>query len=93
MDRVPPMQPLTWALVEVGLWIRLGISGAAVAVATPLMAVAGEIPWTSGLLFLAFGSALAVFAWRRTRVLLGEDVAAPRGRRPIATPARSRAAA
>jgi hypothetical protein len=87
------MQPVTWALVEVGLWMRLGISGAAVAVAAPLMAVAGEVPWTTGVLSLAFGSALALFAWRRTNVLLGGDVPAARERRPIVTPARSRAAA
>jgi len=93
MNRVPAGPTVTWALIEVGLWIRLGIAGAAVAIAAPLMALAGEIAWTSGVLSLTLGGALAAFAWRRTCVLLGEEPPATRSRRRIATPVRSRAAA
>jgi hypothetical protein len=68
---------IPWPVFEAGLWIRAGISGAAVALVSPAMAFNGEVSPMTGAIALAAGALVAVFAYRRTRKLLGADVASP----------------
>lgn len=74
-------------LVEIGLWIRLGLSGGMMAAASPFLVLAGDVPVGGAALACAAGTALAMFAWRRTKKLLGAADAGERAAAIVPAPA------
>lgn len=81
--RPAPLGAEGHALGRISLWIRLGLIGA-IAVAIGLTSlINGDAPPSTGLTTILAGGVLAVFAWRRSWILLDgidpgkEAVAAP----------------
>lgn len=59
------------ALIEYGVWLRIGFIGACGPAAALLQLFDGEVKPLSALVLAAGGGALAAISWRRCRTVLG----------------------
>jgi len=72
-ESIPGTAPgaLPWSVFESGLWMRAGVAGAGMALIAPGLVAGGEASPMVGFVAFVAGAALAVFAYRRVRRLLG----------------------
>jgi len=87
MARIVTHAPrITWAEVEAGWWIRVGLAGAFAVLSAPILALSGEMGGLESLGFAIVSAvATALAAWR-TRALLGASRAPAT---PLARPAQA----
>ncbi|CAG1007024.1 hypothetical protein BURK1_03357 [Burkholderiales bacterium] len=84
---------IPWPVFESGLWLRLAISGAIVAILGPVLVVTGDTSPLAGAAMSVASGAVAVLSWRRMNFLLvgkrdtkPETAAAAATRTPAAAP-------